>query len=62
MNGGRRHYVPSYTVIDWTDGDSQRRQAVFELPGSQFGAFKANYLKAVQRTPQHSIPLLAGRI
>jgi len=62
LDGGRHYYVPSYTVIDWTDGDSQRRQAVFELAGSQFGAFKANYLKAVQMTPQHSLPLLAGRI
>lgn len=45
---GRHHYIPSYTVIDWTDGASQRRQAVFELRGPRMGALEAQHLNLLK--------------
>jgi hypothetical protein len=41
---GRREYVPSYLVIDWTDGASRRQQAVFEFSSPGFGTLVAHSL------------------
>ncbi len=50
---GRHHYIPSYTVLDWTDGASQRRQAVFELRDPRMGDLQARVLNGMK--------MMAGR-
>jgi hypothetical protein len=50
---GRHHYIPSYTVIDWTDSASQRRQAVFELRGQRMGDIQARVLSGMKTVASH---------
>ena len=52
LDGGKHHYVPSYTVIDWTDGASRRRQAVFEPPGGEPGLFQDHLPECHQDGPR----------
>jgi hypothetical protein len=50
---GRHQYVPSYVVIDWTDGASRRQQAVFEFPDPNFGALVARSLTLQKTVADH---------
>jgi hypothetical protein len=45
---GRHRYVPSYAVIDWSDGASRRKQAVFEFQGPRWGSINAHYLTSLK--------------